>query len=288
MRLIVAAVLLVLSLPAAAVEVVASIRPLALIADAVLAGHGQTRQLVPDGASGHEYALRPSDRARLASASLVLWVGPAHEHFLVAAVKGRPQLVAQSLPGMTLLPARRLADAKPVPGSLDPHLWLEPDNAATIARALAAALATRDPASADAYRRNAETFAGRLEARKAALQQRFLPLKAIPLIAYHDAYHYLDAALGLAFRGSLTHEPEHKPGAKHVLAMAKRVQAEKIACLLMEPGADAALARRVFGAQPYRAVAIDELFTGAARGADGYEAGLSAMADAMAQCLGAP
>jgi zinc transport system substrate-binding protein len=82
--------LLALVLPCSvqALEMVASIRPLALIADAVMAGHGQVRQLVPNGASSHEYALRPSDRALLARADLVLWVGPAHEHFLPTALRG--------------------------------------------------------------------------------------------------------------------------------------------------------------------------------------------------------
>ncbi len=285
MRRLLALALLLASLPAAALEVVASIRPLALIADAVVTADDRVQQLVPDGASGHEYALRPSDRLLLAGADLVLWVGPVHEHFLGRALRGRPQLQAQDVPGLTRRPARRLADMAPVPGSLDPHLWLDPDNAAAIARALAAALAAKAPARAAAYHANAEAFAARLLAQKTALLQRFAPLRGRPLIAYHDAYHYLDALLGLNFRGSLTHEPEHKPGARHVLAISRRVQKEKIGCLLMEPGADPALARRVFGSQPYRAEGIDELFTGAPRAPRGFEAGLAAMADGLAHCL---
>ncbi|MBP8851807.1 MAG: zinc ABC transporter substrate-binding protein, partial [Moraxellaceae bacterium] len=86
------ALLLVLPLSARALDVVASIRPLALIADAVMEGQGRAHQLVPNGASSHEYALRPSDRALLARADLVLWVGPVHEHFLPTALRGRDLL----------------------------------------------------------------------------------------------------------------------------------------------------------------------------------------------------
>ena len=80
--------LLALALPCTvqALEVVASIRPLALIADAVTGDPGQVRQLVPNGASSHEYALKPSDRALLARAGLVLWVGPFVLLFAVALV----------------------------------------------------------------------------------------------------------------------------------------------------------------------------------------------------------
>lgn len=277
--------LLVLPLSASALEVVASIRPLALIADAVMAGHGEARQLVPDGASSHEYALRPSDRAVLARADLVLWVGPVHEHFLPGALRDRPVLTAQKLPGLKRLPARRLADGAPVAGSLDPHLWLSPDNAVVIARALAAELGRRDPANAAAYAANAETFVARLQQQTVAVQKRFQSWQKRPLLAYHDAYHYLDHSLGLRFRGSLTLEPELKPGAQHVLLMARRVQQEKIACLLTEPGADAALAARIFGQQSYRIARVDEQFVGVPRGAHGYEAGLEKMADEIYRCL---
>ncbi len=280
--------LLALALPCTvqALDVVASIRPLALIADAVTGDAAQVRQLVPNGASSHEYALKPSDRALLARAGLVLWVGPVHEHFLPGALRGRPVLTAQDLPGVQKLPSRRLSDGSAVPGSIDPHLWLSPDNVAVIAHALAERLASADAAHAERYRRNAGAFAGRLQQQKADLLARFRPLKSRPLLAYHDAWHYFDHAMGLNFRGSLTLEPERKPGAQHVLLMARRVQQEQIGCLLAEPGADAALARRIFGAQPFRMAAVDELFASAPRGPQGYEAALASMADEIERCLG--
>jgi len=280
--------LLALALPCAAqaLEVVASIRPLALIADAVTGDPGQVRQLVPNGASSHEYALKPSDRALLARADLVLWVGPVHEHFLPGALRGRPVLTAQDLPGVQRLPSRRLSDGSAIPGSTDPHLWLSPDNAAAIARALAERMAAMDAAHAERYRRNAEALAGRLQLQKAELLARFRPLQSRPLLAYHDAWHYFDHAMGLNFRGSLTLEPEHKPGAQHVLLMARRVQQEHIGCLLAEPGADTGLARRIFGTEAFRMAAVDELFATTPRGAQGYESALAGMAAEIERCLG--
>lgn len=276
---------LTMSTKAGAVEVVASIRPLALIADAVMAGRGQARQLVPDGASSHEYALRPSDRALLARADLVLWVGPVHEQFLGSALRGKPVITAQTLPGIALLPARRLADAMPVAGTTDPHLWLSPANAATVARALALELSRRDAGGASLYRRNADTFTTRMQQLQDGLHARFASLHKAPLIAYHDAYQYFEQSAGLLHRGSLTPEPEQKPGARHVLEMAQRVQKEGIACLLSEPGADTALAARIFGRQAYRVAAVDELFVGVPRGPEGYAAGLQNMAGEIQRCL---
>src|SRR6218665_1713853 len=68
--------------PAHAVEVLTSIRPLALIAQAVAGEKVVVQQLVPNGTSPHDYQLKPSDRLRLSRADIILWTGPANEAFL--------------------------------------------------------------------------------------------------------------------------------------------------------------------------------------------------------------
>ncbi|MEC5341742.1 zinc ABC transporter substrate-binding protein ZnuA [Brenneria populi] len=70
------------SIDTASAEVVTSIRPLGFIAAAIAEGITPTGVLLPNGASPHDYALRPSDVQRLQSAELVIWVGPEMEAFL--------------------------------------------------------------------------------------------------------------------------------------------------------------------------------------------------------------
>ncbi|QTF08153.1 zinc ABC transporter substrate-binding protein ZnuA [Brenneria izadpanahii] len=70
------------SINAASAEVVTSIRPLGFIASAITEGITPTEVLLPNGASPHDYALRPSDVQRLQSAELIIWVGPEMEAFL--------------------------------------------------------------------------------------------------------------------------------------------------------------------------------------------------------------
>ncbi|WP_104005353.1 zinc ABC transporter substrate-binding protein [Marinobacterium lutimaris] len=62
--------------------VVASIKPLGMIAAALTEGVTETRVLLPDGASPHHYAMKPSDMRSLDDARLVVWVGPELERFL--------------------------------------------------------------------------------------------------------------------------------------------------------------------------------------------------------------
>ncbi len=282
MRAFLFCLLFIASLPAQAVEVLASVRPLALIAQAVAGPDARIRQLVPDGQSGHDYSLKPSDRRLLQTAQVVLWLGPAHEHFLANATRqvGGRLLTAQSLPGLRILAQRRL-DGAAIKGTVDPHLWLDPSNAALIAQAVAQALAQADPPRAAAYRARAQAFARRSQALGQQLKQDFARLPQRHYLAYHDAYQYLEAPLGLRFAGALSAGHEQQAGAKHLGRIAQTIKTQKVGCLLAEPGFDAALAQRVFNGQPGRFVAVDELFVGAAS----YEAGLKTMAAGIGRCL---
>lgn len=77
----VATVLTTTLLPMANADVVASIRPLAFIAAGIADGVTGTQVLLPDGASPHDYALKPSDLKKIKQADLFVWVGPELEMF---------------------------------------------------------------------------------------------------------------------------------------------------------------------------------------------------------------
>jgi zinc transport system substrate-binding protein len=287
MRLIALLLMALLPTAAGAVEVLATVRPLALIATAVSGGNARVQQLLPPGASAHHYQLRPADRMALARADLVLWVGPAHEGFLARVLPSSEHLLtAQSLKGISLRTKRRPDGGSAVAGSVDAHLWLDSGNAAVVARALAEALARQDPAHAAAYRRNAATFATRLGAASAREANRFRGLRSRSYLAYHDAYQYLEPALGLNFRGSLLSADEDRPGAKHFLLMSSRIHQEGLYCLLGEPGFDRALASHVFNGRPSNLVTVDELFARAPMDATGFEVGLGRVTEAVYRCLG--
>jgi len=70
--------------------VLTSIRPLGFIASAIADGVTPTEVLLPDGASPHDYALRPSDLQRMRSADLVVWIGPEMEAFMTKPIAQLP------------------------------------------------------------------------------------------------------------------------------------------------------------------------------------------------------
>ncbi|WP_312134368.1 metal ABC transporter solute-binding protein, Zn/Mn family, partial [Leclercia sp.] len=86
--------------------VVASLKPLGFIASAIADGVTETQVLLPDGASEHDYSLRPSDVKRLQNADLVVWIGPEMEAFM--------QKSASQLPDAKQVNISGLAGVKPL------------------------------------------------------------------------------------------------------------------------------------------------------------------------------
>src|SRR3546814_3357308 len=71
---------------AAAVTVVASIKPVHSLVAAVMQGAGSPHLIVAGGASPHATSLKPSDAAALEQAAVMVWVGEGLEAFLASSL----------------------------------------------------------------------------------------------------------------------------------------------------------------------------------------------------------
>lgn len=91
-------------------KVAVTIKPLHSLVSMVTAGVSTPSLILPDGASPHAYALRPSDMRKISSADLLVRIDPQFETFLKRATQsgkdGREILNALHAPGLSLLPIR--------------------------------------------------------------------------------------------------------------------------------------------------------------------------------------
>ncbi|REG82877.1 zinc ABC transporter substrate-binding protein ZnuA [Marinomonas pollencensis] len=62
--------------------IVTSIKPVSMVVAAVAGDHAKIEQIVSSTASPHDFALRPSDLAKISQADTVVWVGESLERFL--------------------------------------------------------------------------------------------------------------------------------------------------------------------------------------------------------------
>ncbi len=261
--------------------ILTTIKPLTLIANEVTRGIEQPQQLLADGVSAHDYALRPSERLRLQQAELVIWVGGSHETFLrTLLAKNSHNISLENLTTARRLTWRNLETHLPQANTLDSHLWLSPDNAIALAYAIADVRGKQRPKDAANYQKNAANFAKNLQLSLKHIQAKFALLPHRHYLAYHDAYQYIEQSLGLQYRGSISISPEQKSGLKHILSLKRQVQQQQLRCLLVEPQFDPRLAQRVF-ADTGRYVMVDETMNQV----QSYSAGLVKMAEDIYHCV---
>lgn len=174
------------------------------------------------------------------------------------------------------------ADGKP---ALDPHVWLDPENAKVFVAAIAATLAKADPDNAPAYAANAETMTGRLDALQAELGKELAPAAGKPFVVFHDAYQYFEKRFGLTAAGAITLSPETAPGAERVAEISGKIRALDAVCIFSEPQFEPKLITVVAEGSNARTGVLDPLGASLENGPELYPTLLRNMAGAISGCL---
>ena len=308
----------VMALPASAdISVVASIKPIHSLVSGVMAGVGVPSLIVEGAGSPHTYALKPSRARALQDADVVFWVGHELELFLEKPLKSlgaNAEIVALiDAPGLKLLPFREggpgdalddedhadhkdedHADHKDEDhaepenqhdhGGVDPHVWLNPDNAKQIVRQISKTLLASDPANANVYRANAEGLLKRLDMLVAEMTVRLAPVAKQHFVVFHDSYHYLEDRFSLESVSSITVNPDVIPGAERVGEIQDRVRELDAVCIFAEPQFSSKLVQVIAEAGTVTTSVLDPLGAGFPDGPNLYFEMMRAMASTMRDC----
>jgi zinc transport system substrate-binding protein len=232
--------------------VVTSIKPLAFISAAITDGVTTTEVLLPDGASPHTYALRPSDIKRLRDAELVVWVGEGMEAFLDKPLQPLPErqkITLATLPAIkTLLLSNEDADDHHHEsdhdehddhdhdhGAVDMHIWLSPEIAKQIAIAIHDRLIEIYPEDKPKLDINLQLFMQELEREEKNLGKILEQIKGKGYFVFHDAYQYYENYFGLTQSGHFTINPEIQPGAQRLHQIRTQLVEQKAQCVFAEP-----------------------------------------------------
>jgi zinc transport system substrate-binding protein len=243
---------------------VASTHPLYLIAKAVTEGVEKPILLLPPASSGHDINLRPSDRLLLKQSDFVIWFGRAYESPLYDLLVNQQNAIALfDLNIFHLLPLRDLR-GQSIPNSVDPHMWLDPDNAIKIADYIALVRGRQFPVHAVQYQHNAQHFAQQLRTVARAKKSKTLRY----YWAYHDAYHYLESALNFKFAGALTTDPELPPSIGQLLWLNQNRPHQESMCLFSEREPTAGLITKL---GPIHYYSIDEVMANSTNFVQGWQ-----------------
>jgi ABC-type Zn uptake system ZnuABC Zn-binding protein ZnuA len=199
--------------------------------------------LVPKGGDVHTFDPRPSDITSVSDAQLVVANGLGLDEWLT-------KLASDS---GTRAPIVKLADSVPKDqyivedGIPNPHLWLDPDDAAIYATTLRDTLARLDPADSAVFTANLTAYQAKLQALKTWGQSLVsaLPADRRTLIAFHDALPYFARAYGLQIAGVILKAPGQDPSASDITALVKAIQDNHIHVVVSEVQFSDKLARTI-------------------------------------------
>lgn len=295
------------------ITVVTSIKPIHSLVAAAMQGAGSPHLIVQGGNSPHSYSLKPSDAAALQKAKVVVWVGEGLETFLESSIatlaKDAEVVELAEVPGLTRLAYREggpweahdheegeehgeeehgeeeHGEEEHGHGETDMHLWLDPDNAKAMVEAVAEALTKADPENSGIYLANSKIMAYRLDQLAAEIEHELAPVKDRPFIVFHDAFQYFDTRFGLNNIGSVTVDPEHKPGAARLREIQSRIKELGARCVFAEPQFEPRLLQVVIEGTDAKVGQLDPLGAELADGPELYFELLRGNAAALKDCL---
>lgn len=267
-------------------HVMASIRPLQMLVQDLTQGilPVSVDVLVPRNSSPHDYQLTPRSAFSLRNADFVVWLGASAEPYLTKAIfQQKSATVAMlNLPAMHLRHYSEVAvhkgqgdagqeleehndrghnhdDAHEHSG-IDPHFWWSVQHLDVAAQALVEQLSKLRPKAALALR---SRYVQWIESLREQRQQARKQLKSNPagVLTYHDSLFYLqlDLQRELQPTSQLMSQPDVKPGARQLIELRQRVQAQKLQCLILEPGSSLAWISKIDPNGLLNQVTIDPL-----------------------------
>ena len=298
-------------------QVATDIPPVHSLVSQVMGEMGEPDLIVSPGASPHGFAMRPSQARALQSADIVFQIGhgltPWLEHALEALAKDTVVITLSESPGTVKHRFRSGPSFDPHPPNdedthqsghrhtttdhstqhaehgdqnIDPHMWLDPENARRWLDTIAVELSAIDPGNTARYRLNAQTRSADLADLTATLASKLSPVTDQPFLVLHDAFHYFEHRFGIEATGAISPGDAASPGPARITRIRDTIRARNITCVFTEPQLRSSLVTAVIEGSPANSRILDPLGTSLRPGPDLYPQLLQNLADSLVDCLG--
>jgi len=213
--------------------IVTTVKPLADIAKAVCRENCKVEYIIPPGADVHHYEYKYSDLKKVYSADIFLFIG-----------SGEPQIdkLSSKLPEEKKLPVYKIKgiylihsfefnhhhshDEEGNHETFHPAVWLDPQNAKAVAKAVYKKLQKIDPQTD--YSQNLKEFLKQVDSLLLYGKEKFKNLKKKDFISYHYTYPYFTNRFKLNYIATIQEGHGKKPTIKHLLYIINLIKKRKI------------------------------------------------------------
>jgi len=232
--------------------VLTSIKPVQSIVLAIAGEHIKSQQLIPDYASPHHYAFKPSDIRKIKAADLIFRIDEYFEVMLNPALENlsdQSHIIALAEnPDIHLLPMTDKHEhtdesnhesAKDHDSRLhentDMHVFTSPANAIVMATEIAEALSKIDPKNKQNYQKNLQTFTQNLQQESDLLKEKLAIVSHKPFIVFHHSWQYFGEYFDLQKPSVVDLQEGITAGGKTLLATREAIVSNNIQCVFSDP-----------------------------------------------------
>ena len=219
----------------------------------------------------HDYSLSVRQMEAVEKSAAVIISGAGLEDFMKDALAASPAVIDAS----------EGIETRPGEDGTDPHIWMDPENAAAMVRNIAAGLAGLYPGSADTFRKNADAYCAKLEALDRYGKDTLKTLSCRELVTFHDGFAYFAGAFDLTIAAAIEEEAGSEASAKDLKGISELVQADAIPAVFVETNGSTAAASVISGQTGAKVYTLDMCL-----GEDDYLTAMTHNIDTIKEALG--
>jgi zinc transport system substrate-binding protein len=219
------------------IKVVTTLFPLYDMARNIGADHAEVSLLLPPGVEAHSFEPKPSDIVRINEADIFVYTGKFMEPWVEDILKGtvNPNLVVVDASRSTRMIPGVFHDEDEPPGSLDPHIWLDFDNAKIMVHNITQAFQLKDSANRSFYQQRTVDYTNKLTELDSAYRTALTTCKVKEIIyGGHYAFGYLANRYGLKYLAAQGISPDAEPTANDLAKLVEQIKKDKIKYVFYE------------------------------------------------------
>jgi len=219
------------NIDAGKIKIVTTLFPLYDMAKNIGKDKAHVSLLIPPGMEPHAFEPKPSDIIKINEAHCFIYTGRFMEPWAEDIIKGvvnKDLIVVDASKATRMIPAV-FSDKDEPSGALDPHIWLDFDNAKIMAKNIADALAATDPTDKALFQQRADAYNKKLTELDAAFRKTLSTCKSREIVyGGHYAFGYLARRYGLRYLAAQGVSPDAEPTARDLVRLIEQIKKNNI------------------------------------------------------------
>jgi zinc transport system substrate-binding protein len=232
------------------ITIVTTLFPLYDMAKNIGADKAAVSMLLPPGMEPHTFEPKPGDIMKINEADVFVYTGRFMEPWAEDIIKGvinKKLIVVDASKGTKMIPAVFHDEDEPV-GALDPHIWLDFDNAKIMAENIAEVLEAKDPADKAFFRQNAADYNKQLSELDASFRTALSTCKNREIVyGGHYAFGYMAKRYGLKYMAAQGVSPDAEPTANDLARLVEQIKKDHITYVFYEELTSPKIAETIAG-----------------------------------------